>query len=394
VIPWGIIVCRGTKAGMLMQVPPLPDTTYWSGHKVLALAEQYEHEGFSAESFELYRRVAHLVATTLPVDRAAALLGLMMANGAVGAAEAVFHEMVETCGPHPSSTAYAASALMTANAPELAYYFLDAVLAKYQSSEGELESLAAYLNAGRRSELAVYAFTAAARNKPVSTVLRYSAVLRKRGHSNSAVDLLVSVAAGRPDEAVALLTALRKAGRDHEVEPVLVGLTATGDAACAVLLDTLAEQGGESDIRALVRLISVRPFRSIAGIAVAVVSMDTATLLVPSLLARPAEEQTAYFLSDQAQLSSAQRGRLAALLVAAAPADCPEALVSWYAGWADPAGLVWLLERLGDSGVPLEPVLSAAALRRDFESVRETLHRLGSHQLAYRLAGLRSEFGL
>jgi hypothetical protein len=36
-------------------------------------------------------------------------------------------------------------------------------------------------------------------------VLRYSAVLRKRGHSNSAVDLLVSVAAGRPEEAVALL---------------------------------------------------------------------------------------------------------------------------------------------------------------------------------------------
>ena len=98
-----------------MQVPPLPDTTYWSGHKVLALAEQYENDGFIAESYELYRRVAHLVATTLPVDRAAVLLGQMMASGAVGAAEEIFHEMVETCGPHPSSTAYAASALMTAN---------------------------------------------------------------------------------------------------------------------------------------------------------------------------------------------------------------------------------------------------------------------------------------
>jgi len=377
-----------------MQVPPLPDTTYWSGHKVLALAEQYEHDGLLVESFELYRRVAHLVATTLPVDRAAALLGLMMTNGAVGAAEAVFHEIVETCGPHPSSTAYAASALMAAHVPELAYYFLDAVLAKYQSSEGELESLAAYLNAGRRTELAVYAFTAAARNKPVSTVLRYSAVLRKRGHSNSAVDLLVSVAAGRPEEAVALLAALRKAGREHEVEPVLAGLAATGDAACAVLLDTLAQEGGENDIRVLVGLLGVRPFPNLAAIAVAVASMDTATLLVPVLLSRPADEQTAYFLSEQAQLSPAQRGRLAALLVAAAPADCPEALMSWYAGWADPAGLVWLVDRLGESGVALGPVLSAAALRRDFESVREALHRLGSHQLAYRLAGLRSEFGL
>lgn len=378
-----------------MQVPQLPDTTYWSGHKVLALAEQYEHEGFLAESFELYRRVAHLVATTLPVDQAAALLGRMMSNGAVGAAEAVFHEMVETCGPYPSSTAYAASALMTAHAPELAFYFLDAVLAKYQNSEGELESLTAYLNAGRRSELAVYAFTAAARSKPVSTVLRYSAVLRKRGLSSSAVDLLVSVAAGRPEEAVALLTALRKAGRDHEVEPVLAGLTVTaGDAACALLLDTLVEQGGEGDVSVLIRLLAVRPFANLAAIAAEVKSVEIATLLVPALLACPHEEQAAYFLSDQAQLSAAQRGRLAALLVAAAPADCPEALLSWYAGWADPAGLIWLVERLGEAGAELQPVLAAAALRKDFESLREALHRLGSHQFAYRLAGLRSEYGL
>jgi hypothetical protein len=380
---------------MSMQGPQMPDTTYWSGHKVLALAEQYEHEGFLAESFELYRRVAHLVATTLPVDQAAALLGRMMSNGAVAAAEAVFHEMVETCGPYPSSTAYAASALMTAHAPELAFYFLDAVLAKYQNSEGELESLTAYLNAGRRAELAVYAFTAAARNKPVSTVLRYSAVLRKRGHSNAAVDLLVSVAAGRPEEAVALLTALRKAGRDHEVEPVLAGLTVTaGDAACALLLDTLVEQGGEGDVSVLVRLLAVRPFANLAAIAAEVKSVEIATLLVPALLACPNEEQAAYFLSDQAQLSTAQRGRLAALLVAAAPADCPEALLSWYAGWADPAGLIWLIERLTEAGAELQPVFAAVALRKDFESLREALHRLGSHQLAYRLAGLRSEYGL
>jgi len=361
---------------------------------VLALAEQYEHDGLLSESFELYRRVAHLVATTLPVDRAAELLGQMMSAGAVGAAEEVFHEMVETCGPHPSSTAYAASALMTANVPDLAYYFLDAVLANYQSSEGELESLAAYLNAGRRSELAVYAFTAAARNKPVSTVLRYSAVLRKRGHSKSAVDLLVSVAAGRPEEATTLLAALRKANREREIEPVLAGLVDTGDAACAVLLDTLLEAGVAGDVSVLVRLLAARPFASLAAIAATVRSVEAATLLVPALLECPAAEQTAYFLSDQAQLSASQRGRLAALLVAEAPEDCPSALVSWYAGWADPAGLIWLVERLSDAQMPLEPVLSAAAARRDFESLREALHRLGSHQLAYRLAGLRSEFGL
>ena len=379
---------------MSMQAPQLPDTTYWSGHKVLTLAEQYEQEGFLTESYELYRRVAHLVATTLPVDRAAVLLGQMMTYGAVAPAEAVFHEMVETCGPYPSSTAYAASALMTAHVPDLAYYFLDAVLAKYQTSEGELESLAAYLNAGRRADLAVYAFTAAARNKPLSTVLRYSAVLRKRGYSKSAVDLLVSVAAGRPEEGAALLTALRKSGRDREVEPVLVGLAASGDTACALLLDVLAEQSGQEDVRVLVRLLTTRPFATLATIAVTVISVDTATLLVPALLACPMEEQTAYFLSDQAQLSPAQRGRLAALMVAEAPAECSEALVSWYAGWADPAGLIWLIERLGEAGAPLQPVLSAAALRRDFESLREALHRLGSHQLAYRLAGQRSEFGL
>jgi hypothetical protein len=67
--------------------------------------------------------------------------------------------------------------------------------------------------------------------------------------------------------------------------------------------------------------------------------------------------------------------------------------VSWYAGWADPAGLIWLIERMQEAGVGLDPVLNAAALRRDFESLREALHRLGSHQLSYRLAGLRSEFG-
>jgi hypothetical protein len=318
----------------------------------------------------------------------------MMGMGAVPAAEAVFHEMVETCGPHPSSTAYAASALMTANVPDLAYYFLDAVLSKYQTSEGELESLAAYLNAGRRPELAVYAFTAAARNKPVSTVLRYSAVLRKRGHSQPAVDLLVSVAAGRPEEAAALLTALRKAGREREVEPVLRGLAATGDAACGALLDTLAAGGGQADVRVLVQLLSTRPFANLAAIALAAESMEAAALLVPALLACPEQEQTGYFESDQAQLSPAQRGRMAALLVAAAPMRCPAALLSWYAGWADPAGVVWLVDRLTEAAVPLEPVLGAAAGRRDFESLREALHRLGCHQLAYRLAGLRSEFGL
>jgi hypothetical protein len=377
-----------------MQVPHLPDTTYWSGHKVLALAERYEKEGMLAESFELYRRVAHLVATTLPVDRAAVLLGRMMSSGAVGPAEAVFREIVETCGPHPSSTAYAASALMTAGVPDLAYYFLDAVLSRYQSSEGELESLAAYLNAGRRAELAVYAFTAAARNKPVSTALRYSAVLRKRGHSQSAVDLLVSVAAGRPDEAAAVLEALRKAGREREVEPVLRGLAAAGDTSCSVLLDTLRAGGGDQDIRLLITLLSSRPFANLAAIASSVDSMDTAAMLVPALLACPDAEQAAYFDSDQAQLSSSQRGRLAALLVAAAPQQCPGVLLTWYAGWADPAGVVWLMERLGEASVPVEPVLGAAAARRDFASLREALHRLGSHQLAYRLAGLRSELGL
>lgn len=377
-----------------MQVPQLPDTTYWSGHKVLALAEQYEREGMLAESFELYRRVAHLVATTLPVDRAAVLLGRMMSSGAVGAAEEVFHEMVETCGPHPSSTAYAASALMAANVPDLAYYFLDAVLSKYQSSEGELESLAAYLNAGRRSELAVYAFTAAARNKPVSTVLRYSAVLRKRGHSQSAVDLLVSVAAGRPDDAAAVLEALRKAGREREVEPVLRGLAVAGDAACAVLLDTLSAAGAETDIGLLISLLTVRPFPNLATIACAAESVEAAALLVPALLARPATELAAYFDAERGTPTSAQRGRLAALLVAAAPSQCPDVLLNWYAGWADPAGVVWLVERLTEAAVPLEPALAAAARRRDFEPLREALHRLGSHQLAYRLAGLRSEFGL
>lgn len=373
----------------------LPDTSYWSGHRVLALAEQYEQDGRLEECFELYRRAAHLVATTLPADRAAALIGRMMAAGAVGPAEQVFHEIVETCGPHPSSTAYTASALMAAGSPQLAYYFLDAVLAKYQSSEGELESLAAYLNAGRRSELAVYAFTAAARNKPVSTVLRYSAVLRKRGHSRSAVDLLVSVVAGRPDDVGTLVGALRKAGREREVEPVLSGLaTGAPDGACAVLLDCLVKDGSDADIRVLVGLLAGRPFASLAAIASTVDTPEAATLLVPALVAAPAAEQAAYFTSAQAELSASQRGRLAALLVASAPHECPEALLAWYAGWADPSGVVWLVDRLEQERVPLDPVLAAVATRRDFATLREALHRLGRHQLSYRLAGLRSEFGL
>ena len=377
-----------------MQVPQLPDTTYWSGQRILALAEKFDKEGWVNESFELYRRAAHLVATTLPVDAAVGLLGRMMAAGAMGPAEAVFHEMVESCGPHPSSTAYTASALMAADIPDLAYYFLDAVLAKYQSSEGELESLAAYLNAGRRTDLAVYAFTAAARNKPVATVLRYSAVLRKRGHSQSAVDLLVSVSAGRPDEAATLLAALRKAGRDGEVEPLLRGLAAVEDAACAVLLDSLTAAGADRDVAALVEIVRTRPFASLGAIAVAVESVEAAGLLVPALLACPAADQVAYFESEQAELSASQRGRLAALLVAAAPAQCPDVLLGWYAGWADPTGVIWLIERLARAAVPVDAVLAMVARRRDFESLREALHRLGSHQLAYRLVTLRSEFGL
>lgn len=373
----------------------LPDTSYWSGHRVLALAEQYEQEGRLEECFELYRRAAHLVATTLPADRAAALVGRMMAAGAVTAAEQIFHEIVETCGPHPSSTAYTASALMEAGSARLAYFFLDAVLAKYQSSEGELESLAAYLNAGRRAELAVYAFTASARNKPVSTVLRYSAALRKRGHSDSALDLLVSVVAGRPEDAGALVGALRKAGREREVAPVLSGLAQGGaDGACAVLLDCLVKDGSEADVRVLVGLLAERPFASLAVIASTVDAPEAAAMLVPALLAAPAADQTAYFGSAQAELSVTQRGRLAALLVASAPDECSAALLAWYAGWADPSGVVWLVDRLEQARVPLDQVLAAAATRRDFESLREALHRLGSHQLSYRLAGLRSEFGL
>jgi hypothetical protein len=283
---------------------------------------------------------------------------------------------------------------MAAGVPDLAYYLLDAVLSKYQSSEGELESLAAYLNAGRRSELSVYAFTAAARNKPVATVLRYSAVLRKRGHSQSAVDLLVSVAAGRPDDVAELLDALRKAGREREVEPVLLGLAAVDDAAVAVLLDTLAGGGVERALATLVGILSKRSFASLATIAVSVDSLETARLLVPALLACSRAEQEAYFESDQAQLSAPQRGRLAALLVAVAPTECPEVLLSWYAVWADPAGVIWLVERLTEAAVPVEAVFSAVAGRRDFESLREALHRLGSHQLAYRLVSRRSEMGL
>jgi len=124
-----------------------------------------------------------------------------------------------------------------------------------------------------------------------------------------------------------------------------------------------------------------------------VASVETAGLLVPALLARSRAEQEAYFKSDQAQLSSSQRGRLAALLVAVAPTQCPDVLLAWYAAWADPAGVIWLVERLTEATVPVEPVLGAVAGRRDFESLREALHRLGSHQLAYRLVSMRSEMG-
>ena len=50
--------------------------------------------------------------------------------------------------------------------------------------------------------------------------------------------------------------------------------------------------------------------------------------------------------------------------------------------------------RAGAAGHPEGAARGPLGLGTDFESVRETLHRLGSHQLAYRLAGMRSEYGL
>jgi hypothetical protein len=209
------------------------------------------------------------------------------------------------------------------------------------------------------------------------------------------VDLLVSVVAGRPDDVGTLVSALRKGGREREVEPVLAGLaTGASDSACAVLLDCLVKDGTDADVSVLIGLLSRRSFASMAAIASTVDAPEAAAMLVPALLAAPGAEQAAYFTSAQAQLSSSQRGRLASLLVASAPHECPEDLLIWYAGWADPSGVVWLVEQLGQARIPLDPVLAAVAGRRDFATLREALHRLGSHQLSYRLAGLRSELGL
>ena len=352
-------------------------------------AAHTEPDNPRTEAADLYRRVAALASTTLSLDRAGEL-GEAARN--TGPDEEILATLVDVCGPHPLATAFTASALMAAQAPELAHRFLDTVLVMHQRTESDLEALAAYLNAGQRTDLAVYAFTAASRNSPIQTVLRHSEILRKRGHPEAVRDLLASVAAGRPAEIGRLVTALREARREHEIGPVLDSLATAAPATAAVLLKTLTDEGLEADARSLVDAMADRPFAHLATIAVTVGSPEAAAMLTPALLARPGSEMQHCLNPDQGPLAPHQLDRLAVQIVSAFPTQCPEPLVTWFSRRADAAWLVWLIEHLTRSGAGLDTVLSAVALRPDFESLCEALHQLGHHQFAYHLAALRAEY--
>ncbi|HEV2635984.1 MAG TPA: hypothetical protein VGX23_12595 [Actinocrinis sp.] len=370
----------------------VPDTAQWSEQETLALAERYEQDGWPAEAFELYRRAARRAAAALPPDRAVDLLRRLRAAGIQDAAADLFRGLVEACGPAPATTARMTGTLAAALGPDTARDFLDAVLAQYQASEGDLESLAAYLNAGNHQDLSTYAFTAAARTKPIPTVLRYGEILRMRGHADGVVELLVSVLAGRPQDIGTLLGALRKARRGKEVDPLLARLAGIGDEACAAMLDALVAQNLPADARTLALGLNGRPFAQVAATVVAVRSPEVAATLVPALLARPEHEVQDGLGKAQAQLSAQQMSRLVNLLMSIAPDQCPEQLVVWYAGWVEPAGLARLIDQLDESAANTDPLLFAVARREDFEQLRDDLHRRGHHQLAYHLAGLRAEY--
>jgi hypothetical protein len=108
----------------------------------------------------------------------------------------------------------------------------------------------------------------------------------------------------------------------------------------------------------------------------------------------PLAEILACFSPSAAGLTTPQRRDLAVALLATAPDKCPEELTTWYAGWAEPAAVAWLVSQAEELRIDPDPILEAIARRRDFQDVCATLHRQGSHRLAYLIVAIRAEYRL
>lgn len=232
--------------------------------RVLALAESVDAGGRQAAAFTLYAHASRLLADRWPADRTAGLLRRMTQAGVSGPTERIFDALVEMCGPFPTSTAYMARALTAEGLTEQAKRLIGEVAPGL--ADAELETLAAYLEAGRLNALAVHALGVAAVGRPARTVIGYCERLYQHNHPDEAAALLVTVASARPVEATALIGALRSAQRSQWADRLVRELSAADPAVSVPVAATLWRGGGREDARSLLAGVARGPLETAASV--------------------------------------------------------------------------------------------------------------------------------
>jgi hypothetical protein len=362
--------------------------------RVLALAESVDAGGREAAAYTLYAHAAHLLADRWPADRTAGLLRRMLAAGAGAAAERIFEAVVEMCGPYPSSTAYLARALTAEGLGDPAKRLLSEVAPRL--ADAELETLAAYLEAGRLNALAVHALSIAALDRPARTVIGYCERLYQHNHPQEAASLLVTVAAARPGEATALIGALRSAQRSQWADQLVQDLGAADPAISALVAATLWRGGGREDARTLLGVVAREPLETAASVFAGLdpASGGPADALAALLLAREAQElaQLARALRTQGRPGHADLllgvlaqarpdlvGPVIGFLASARPPEDAARLLHRFALTAGIGDLAALVARLDGARDPQlgEALAAALAVRTDLGEVLGEFRRAG-----------------
>jgi hypothetical protein len=396
-------------AGLAAATEPLlaAAVSVLSEGQVLGTAEALAAAGREATAFGLFARAARLLADRWPADRTAALLHRMTDAGATAAADRIFEAVVEMCGPYPTSTAYLARALTAEGLTALARQLLSEVAPKLADSE--LETLAAYLEAGRLNALAVHALSVAAVQRPLRTVIGYCERLYTHSHPQEAAALLVSVVAGRPGEATALIGALRTAQRSAWADQLVTDLGRTDPAISVVVATALWRGGGREDARALLSVVS--KMMSMDKVSPVFTALDPAPggpagILAALLLDRPVDEVAHLVLALRSGGWTQHADLLLSALVEvrpdlvgpaigilAADRSAPDAarLLHRFAMTAGIADLAALVTRLGttDDRTFDEALAAALATRPDLGVVLTAFRRNGlSDHVSRYLGGL------
>ncbi|HEU5331879.1 MAG TPA: hypothetical protein VFU73_03935 [Actinocrinis sp.] len=241
----------------------------WTADRVLALAEELDAAGAGTFAFAIYAHAGPIVAEHWPADRIAALMRRMSDAGAEESVSSLLEAAARTTGAFPSMTAYLATALVMVDLPDSARQLIDRVAPRL--SDGELEALTSYLDAGRQSALSVRAFAAAALDRPATATIAYMDVLRRHSQSTNADKLLAMVVTARPALASGLLEAFRAAGRPHDETRLFDVVSAADPGLCAAVAGAFWMAGAQSDVNLLVNGLMNRP---LSDVAVAITSFS------------------------------------------------------------------------------------------------------------------------